>query len=572
VRMQMRRRIAVLLGVLLLALGVLLARVAQLQAIEGPRLQALAHRQQFATIPLEPHRGLILDRRGRPLAVNLKATSVYAVPSAIPNQSAFARAVGPVLGLSEHEVRARLRGGRHFVWLARKVDAGVVERLTRLRLKRQIGFLTENRRAYPNGELAAHALGFVGIDNQGLSGVELSYDKTLRGDGGRAVAEQDGMGRLLVDTQRIVASPVDGSDILLTIDQVIQHLAERELSAAMTRTRAKRGSVTVMDPRTGEILALAIRPTYNPNAAGTVPAERWLPRPLADVYEPGSTFKVFLTAAALDAGVMETTDHVFCSGSIRVPGNHVIRDAHGLKHGWQTMGAVLKNSCNVGAAQIASRMGKSRLFDYIRRFGFGDPTGVDLPGEARGIVPRPSEWLGPALQTISFGQGIGATALQLLTAATAFANDGTMVRPYIVRGVRDSQGRLVKAVATESVRQVIQPHVARTVLEMMIGTVADGTGAQAAIDGYAVAGKTGTAQKPSPHGGYDPSRYVASFLGIVPVERPRLLLLVVLDEPRGVYYGGAVAAPVFREVASQALWYLRIPPTEASNPPAARKR
>jgi len=340
----------------------------------------------------------------------------------------------------------------------------------------------------------------------------------------------------------------------------------------MTRTQSRRGSVTVMDPRTGEILAMAVRPTYDPNAAGTVPAERWLPRPLADVYEPGSTFKVFVTAAALESGVMGTADHVFCAGSLRVPGNHVIRDAHGQKHGWQTMGAVLKNSCNVGAAQIASRLGKSRMFEYIRRFGFGDPTGIDLPGEARGIVPRPSEWLGPALQTIAFGQGVGTTALQLLTAATVFANEGTMLRPHIVRAVRDSQGRLVQAVGTEAVRQVVQPRVARAVLEMMTGTVADGTGEQAAIEGYTVAGKTGTAQKPSRYGGYDASRYVASFLGIVPVEKPRLLILVVLDEPRGVYFGGAVAAPVFREVASQALWYLRIPPIETRKPPGTRKR
>ncbi|HET6781622.1 MAG TPA: penicillin-binding transpeptidase domain-containing protein [bacterium] len=567
----MRRRLSVLLGVLVLALGALLARVAQLQAIEGPRLQALAHRQQVATIPLEPHRGRILDRRGRPLAVNLRATSVYAVPTAIRNRAAFARAVGPVLGLPPREIRARLLGGRHFVWLARKVDADVVDRLTSLKLHGQLGFLTETRRAYPAGALAAHALGFVGIDNQGLSGVELSHDKVLRGAAGRAVAEQDGVGRLLVETQQLVRAPVDGSDILLTIDQVIQHIAERELSTAMTKSAARRGSVTVMDPRTGEILALAVRPTYDPNTAGTVPAERWLPRPLADVYEPGSTFKVFVTAAALDAGVMGAADHVFCAGSLRVPGNHVIRDAHGRKHGWQTMGAVLKNSCNVGAAQIGTRLGKSRMFEYIRRFGFGDPTGIDLPGESRGIVPNPSAWLGPGLQTISFGQGVGTTALQLLTATTALANEGTMLRPHIVRAVRDSEGRLVNAVGTDPIRQVVQPHVARAVLQMMTGTVAEGTGEQAAIEGYTVAGKTGTAQKPSPHGGYDPSRYIASFLGIVPAERPRLLILVVLDEPRGMYFGGTVAAPVFREVASQALWYLRIPPAETRKPSATRR-
>ena len=559
-RLQMRRRISVLLGALLLALLALLARVTQLQAIEGRTLQTLASRQQLATIPLEPHRGRILDRRGRPLAVNLTATSIYGVPSAITDRRAFAAKIGSVLGMSTREVEQRLTAGRHFAWLARKVDAEIVDRVKALGLEGRIGFLTEDRRAYPNRELGAHVLGFVGIDNQGLSGVELSYDNVLRGTSGRATAEQDGVGRLLVETQRLVISPVDGADILLTIDEVIQHIAERELAAAVARTKARRGSVTVIDPKTGEVLALAVRPAYDPNAAGAVAAERWLPRPLADVYEPGSTFKIFVTAAALDAGVMGPAERVFCAGSLRVPGNHVIRDAHGKGHGWQTMGDVIKNSCNVGAAQIAARLGRPRLYDYIRRFGFGDPTGIDLPGEARGIIPAPSEWRGPGLQTISFGQGISTTELQLLSAATALANDGVMVRPHIVRAVRDSQGRLVKAVGTEAVRQVVQPHVARAVLRMMIGTVAGGTGAQAAVEGYVIAGKTGTAQKPSPYGGYDPYRYVASFLGIVPVEDPRLLVLVVLDEPQGMYFGGAVAAPVFREVASQALWYLRVPP------------
>lgn len=549
-----------LLGVLLLALLALLARVTQLQAIEGRKLQALASRQQLAAIPLEPHRGRILDRRGRPLAVNLRATSIYAVPSAITDRRAFAAKVGPVLGMPTREVEQRLTAGRHFAWLARKVDAQIVNRVKALGLEGRIGLLEEDRRAYPKAELAAHVLGFVGIDNQGLSGVELSYDNVLRGVAGRAMAEQDGVGRVLVETQRLVEAPVDGGDILLTIDEVIQHIAERELTAAVARTKARRGSVTVIDPKTGEVLALAVRPAFDPNAAGAVGAERWLLRPLADVYEPGSTFKIFVTAAALDAGVMGPAERVLCAGSLRVPGNHVIRDAHNRKHGWQTMGDIIKNSCNVGAAQVASRLGKSRLYRYIRRFGFGDPTGIDLPGEARGIIASPSEWRGPALQTISFGQGISTTALQLVSGATALANDGVMVRPHIVRAVRDSEGRLVKAVGTEAVRQVVQPHVARAVLQMMIGTVADGTGAEAALEGYVIAGKTGTAQKPSPSGGYDPYRYVASFLGIVPVEDPRLLIVVVLDEPQGMYFGGAVAAPVFREVASQALWYLRVPP------------
>lgn len=559
--MQTRRRITVLLVVVFLALAALAARVTELQALQHTRLETMAERQQLVTIPLEPHRGLVLDRRGRPLAINVEATSLYAVPSAILDRRAFAVTVAPVLGLNVEEVERRLTAGRHFAWLARKVDAQTAGKMKALNLGGQIGFLREDRRAYPNADLAAHVLGFVGIDNQGLSGVELSYDAVLRGQGGQAVAERDGVGRVLVETQRLIRAPDDGDEVLLTIDQVVQHIAERELEAALTRTGAKRGSVTVMDPTTGEVLALAVRPAFDPNQAGKARPERWLPLPLAQVYEPGSTFKIFLVAAALDSGAMNTTERVFCPGFLRVPGNYIIRDAHNLKHGWQTMGDIVKNSCNVGAAQIATKLGKETFYRYITRFGFGAPTGVDLPGEAAGIVPPPGSWLGPGLQTISFGQGISATALQVLTAATALANNGVIVRPHVVRAVRDSQGRLVKVVGPESIRHPVDPATARKVLQMMVDTVAEGTGIRAAIDGYPVAGKTGTAQKPAPTGGYDPDRYVASFLGIVPANDPKLVILVVLDEPQGVYFGGAVAAPVFREVASRTLWYLRIPPT-----------
>lgn len=559
-RIQIRRRLTILLILSLLTLGGLMARVTQLQAVQGSRLQALADRQQFVSIPLEPHRGQIFDRRGRPLAINLKATSIYAVPSAITDRPAFAAVVGPAIGLPVDEVERRLGTGRHFAWLARKVEPATAGRVRALGLDGSIGFLTEDRRAYPNGELAAHALGFVGIDSQGLSGVELSYDQVLRGRAGRAVAERDGVGRVLIETQRLVKVPEDGADVVLTIDQVIQHIAERELQAALVRTGASRGSVTVIDPRTGDVLALAVRPAFNPGAGTEARPERWLPRPLAEVYEPGSTFKIFLTAAALDSGAIDPGERVFCPGFLSVPGNHVIRDAHNLKHGWQTMGDVVKNSCNVGAAQIATRLGKATFYRYIRRFGFGAATGIDLPGEVRGIVPAPAAWLGPALQTIAFGQGVSTTAVQLLTAATALANDGVMVRPHVVRAVRDSQGRMVSVVGSEPLAQVIRPATARAVLQMMIRTVTDGTGTEAAIDGYTVAGKTGTAQKPAPSGGYDPDRFIASFLGIVPAGDPKLAILVVLDEPRGAYYGGAVAGPVFREVATQSLWYLRIAP------------
>lgn len=538
----------------------LLARLIDVQLVQGGRLQRIAQRQQLATIPLQPHRGRLLDRRGRWLAINVEMPSVYAVPRAIPDRPTFAARTAPILGLSLEDVLRRLQVGQDFAWLARQVSPRVAEQIQSLDLPGQIGIRMEDQRAYPNGKLAAHLLGFTGIDSQGLAGIELAYEGSLRGTAGKALAEQDGMGRVLVDTQRVVVSPQDGADLLLTIDQVIQHITERELDAAMERTQARRGSVIVMDPRSGEILALAVRPAFDPNTGTDARPELWLNRTVAGVYEPGSTFKVFTAAAALDSGVVSPEEKFLCNGSLRVPGGHIIREAINRKLGWLTLAGIIRNSCNVGAAQVATRLGKPLFYRYIRAFGFGESSGVDLPGELPGLVPPPSAWLGPGLQTIAFGQGISVTPLQLLTAATALTNEGMLVRPHVVRGRRDREGRTTAVVGPLPGRRAIRPETATAVLRMMIGAVENGTGRLAAIDGYTVAGKTGTAQKPGAAGGYDPGRYVASFLGIVLAGNPALAVLVILDEPLGAYYGGEVAAPVFREIAAQALWYLRIPP------------
>jgi len=547
-------------------LGALLGRLVHLQVVRGAYLAGIAQRQQLAAITLEPHRGRLLDRRGRPLAINIETTSIYAVPAAIPDPRAFAARVGPVLGIPDDELVRRLQRGRYFVWLARKVRPEVVARVKALDLGEQIGYRLEDLRAYPAGVLAAHVLGFVGIDNQGLAGVELRYDGLLRGKAGEAVAAHDGMGRILVETQRTVEEPVDGSDLLLTIDQIVQHIAERELEGAMNRTRARAGLVAVMDIRSGEILALALRPTFVPAAAGAVAPERWTNRAISEVYEPGSTFKVILAAAAVDSRAVTPTETFFCPGFLRV-GDRIIRDADGRRHGIQTLGDVIKNSCNVGSAQIGTRLGRAVFSRYVRAFGFGTPTGVDLPGEVGGLVPAAQGWAPPTLQTISFGQGISVTPVQLLTAIAAIGNEGWLPRPHVVRAVRDPAGRLTAVVDGRPARRVVQAETAEAVLKMMVRVVAEGSGRLARIDGYQVAGKTGTAQKPAPQGGYDPDRYVASFVGIVPADAPRVAILAILDEPLGAYYGSEVAAPLFREVAAQTLWYLRVPPHTPLRPP-----
>lgn len=563
-----RRRILVLFAVLFSAQGLLLGRLVYIQGTQAGHLQRLALNQQLEAFPLPTQRGRIFDRAGRPLVTNVEAESVFAVPRAIPDRRAFARRVAPLLELNPQEVERRLEPGLYFAWLRRRVSPQTAAGLRALRLDGQVGFLREERRAYPNGTLAAHLLGFVGVDNQGLAGVELAYDFTLRGRPGRAVTGRDAVGRPLVETQRLAAPPVDGADLVLTIDQVVQHIAERELQKGVQKSGAARGMVLAIDPRTGEVLALAAVPSFDPGAFQRVPPRRWVNRPISEVYEPGSTFKVITVAAALDAGRATLAERFDCPPSLQV-GPHRIRDVHRYCTTTQTLTDIIRYSSNVGAAQVAARLGRKTFYDYIRRFGFGAPTGIDLPGEARGIVRPPQEWLGPSLHTIGFGQGISATPLQLLVAASALANGGVLVRPHVVRMVRDREGRLLQGVGTPPGRRVVSPEVAAAVVRMMVRAVEDGTGKLAAVPGYVVAGKTGTAQIPAPEGGYLEGRYIASFLGFAPVPQPRLAILVVLEEPRGAYFGGTVAAPVFRAIAEAALWYLRVPPSASLTIPGS---
>ncbi len=559
-----RMRAALLLLGLALAMLGLGARLVSLHIVQAGALEQIAERQQLGTLILDPRRGRLLDRSGRPLAVNVDAESVYAVPSKVDHPEAFARIVGPIVGLQTTDLTGRLRPDRQFLWLARKVPPKVAAALRARSLGEQIGFVAEAHREYPNGTLAAHLLGFAGIDNQGLAGAELGFDRYLRGQSGLARIERDAMGRLRFETRTVVREPTDGADVLLTIDQVIQHIAERELDRALAETRATWGTILVMDSQTGEMLAIATAPRFDPNAFGRVRPAEWNNPALSTVYEPGSTFKIVLAATALETGAVDEREVFVNDGSLKVPGGYVIKEAHGRRYPRQTLGGIIRNSSNVGAAMVATRVGVERYYEAIRRFGFGSPTGIDLPGEAAGVVPLPNRWQGSALQTIGFGQGISVTPLQLLVAGAALANDGMLVRPHVLRAVRDAEGRAIAVTAASLGQRAVSSPVARRVVAMLEDVVQRGTGTQARIDGYRVAGKTGTAQKPSPSGGYLSDAYVASFLGILPVDRPQLAVLVVLDNPKGDYFGGVVAAPVFRAVASQVLWHLRIAPSEAA--------
>jgi cell division protein FtsI (penicillin-binding protein 3) len=556
----MRARIFGIFLVLLLGLGGVAVKLFFLQIRQGNRLAARATKQYQRTLPIVSRRGTIYDRAGRELAVSLKVASVFAQPAAIQDPAGTAKALAPILGLPARELQARLTTDRPFVWLQRQLDPAQGGAISDLNLK-GIGLFPESRRYYPRQELASHILGLVGLDDRGLEGVEHQYDDLLGGKPQFVVAQQDALGRIVFRQEdRGQQAPI--FDLHLTIDEVLQYIAERELHRAVERSRAKAGSVILMDPWTGEILALANLPTFNPNTYRKSSSASRRNRAATDTFEPGSIFKVVLVAGALEEGVVRPGDRFFGeNGAIQVSGL-TIRDPE--KYGWLTLRQVLAHSSNVGAIKVGKKLGKSLFYHYISGFGFGSLTGVDLPGETPGLVRRPKGWSALSLPALSLGQEISVTPMQLATAFAAVANGGNLVRPHVVRGLRTPDGSLAHQVESVMIRRVISPETARTLLDMLRDVVEEGTGKEAALAESRVAGKTGTAQKLDPaRGGYSHQRVVASFIGAVPAEAPRLVILVVIDEPETLAWGGAIAAPAFREIAREALTYLKVPPSPA---------
>jgi len=421
-----------------------------------------------------------------------------------------------------------------------------------------LGFLQESLRLYPSRELAAHVIGFEGLDGKGLGGVEQAWDAHLAGAEGRALVERDALGRHVTGAPVVLKASVPGQGIALTVDATLQYLAEKEIDAAWRRTRSKSAMAVMLDPRTGEILALAIRPTYNPNAFGAATDEQRRNRAITDPFEPGSTFKVIMAAAALEEGVVRPTDRFYGeNGKIKVA-SAVISDWKPF--GWLTFSEVLQNSSNVGSIKAGMQLGKERYYKYISGFGFGQAAGLGLPGESRGQLRPPPQWSALSLATMSIGQEISVTALQLVTAVAAIANGGRLMKPQIVRAVLDGQGREVRGFEPKVIRQVISPETARELTTIMTAVVREGTGHNAAIQGYEVAGKTGTAQKMDPATRrYSHAPGVLSFVGFVPANDPRLAMIVLLDEPKNEKWGSEAAAPIFAAIGLQALRHMNVP-------------
>ncbi len=556
----MRRRILGIFLLLFLSLGGVAAKLFFLQIQQGDRLTEGATKQYQRRLPILSRRGTIYDRTGRELAVSLQVASVFAQPAAIEDPADAAERLAPILDQPAKEIQARLTSDKPFVWLQRHLDPPQAEAISDLNL-RGIGLFPESRRYYPRQELAAHVLGLGGLDDRGLEGLEYQYDDLLGGQPQFVVAQQDALGRIIFRQEESrPQAPI--FDLTLTIDEVIQYIAERELARAVERSRAKAGTAIVMDPSTGEILALANQPTYDPNTYRKANSAARRNRAVTDAFEPGSSFKVILLAGALEEGVVRPGDQFHGeNGAIEVSGV-TIRDHE--KYGWLTVRQILTQSSNVGAIKIGQKLGKSLYYHYISGFGFGSLTGMDLPGETPGLMRRPRGWSALSLSVLSLGQEISVTPVQIATAFSAVANGGNLVRPHVVRGLRAVDGSLQRQVEPVMIRRVISSETARTLLDMMRGVVEEGTGKEAALEEYSVAGKTGTAQKLDPATGrYSHQKVVASFVGAVPAERPRLVILVLIDEPETLRWGGSIAAPTFREIARDALKYLQVPPSPA---------
>lgn len=551
-----RGRRIVMAVILLAGFAAVLGRLVQLQVLQAAELSVKAERQHLKIVTVEGSRGTIYDRRGKVLAMNMEVPSVFGVPTSLNDPSGTARELARVLRVRAEDIERKLRQERHFVWIARKVDPEQGRRLERLSLD-GIGMVMEGRRFYPKGALLSHVLGFTGIDGQGLEGIERRYDPYLRGEKRQIVLQRDALGRTVFPKGLTDQGPSAGHSVTLTIDEVIQYIAEKELDEAVAESRAKGGVVLVMEPKTGAVLAMAMTPRFDPNAVRGLSPDRWRNRVVTDAFEPGSTMKIFLAAAALEERVMQPDSLIFAENGRMAIAGTVIHDHE--KAGWLTFAQAIQRSSNVAAAKTAMVLGEERLFRYLRAFGFGEKTEIDLPGEAAGLVKEPHEWGRRTLASVAIGQEIGVTALQLATAVSAVANGGWLMRPYVVSEVRDARGQLVAQVTPQVRRRPITAETAQTLGTILEGVVTTGTGSKAAVPGYRVAGKTGTAQKIDPDtGAYSPALSVVSFAGYVPAEDPRLTIVAVIDEPQGDAWGGTVAAPVFRRVAEQTLAYLGI--------------
>ncbi|MFH1853829.1 MAG: penicillin-binding transpeptidase domain-containing protein [Candidatus Omnitrophota bacterium] len=542
----------------LVALFVLLSvRLFFVQLGAARPLSKLASDQYKTYFCLLPRRGVIYDCRKKELAISINLSSIFADPLMIENKESAADKLAKVLSMDKENALSKLKEGQRFVWLARKVQPDIEKAARALSIK-GIGFIKEPQRVYPNGELASHIIGFVGIDDKGLEGVELMFDKFLKGTVGWRYSIRDAKRREVPGYEYKEIPPADGNDIILTIDSIVQAFTERELDSAVKKCNAKGGTIIVMAPYTGEIVALVNRPTYDPNNIKGYSVDARRNRALCDFFEPGSSFKIVTASAVLEENVVQPEEEFFCENGEFKWSRHVYHDH--TPHGWLAFRDVIKYSSNIGTMKSAMKLGEDRLYRYIKRFGFGKKTDIDLPGEVEGITRPVKQWSKLSLCSISMGQEVTVTALQLACAVSSIANGGYYVKPRIIERIQDKTGQVIEEFEPKQIQRVISEETAEKLRTILRGVVEGGTGKLAEVKGYYPAGKTGTAQKIEPNGVYSHRKFTASFIGFLPYDKPRFVVVVVMDEPRPYYYGGTVCAPVFRNVASQLMRYYKIEP------------
>ena len=554
-----RYRIIIVGMVFVAFFAAVITRACYLQILEQKRLQNKAQNQHHRAITLIPQRGTIYDSRGEELALSVDVDSVYVNPRQIMDHS-VAKVLASYLSLPIKEVRSKIESGRNFVWLKRQISPRESEKVRALKIS-GVGFVAENRRYYPNSSVGAQVVGFTGVDPRGLEGLELFYDKEIMGKAGQVVYGVDARGRGMGMGRFVVEGGHKGNNLWLTLDKNLQYILEKELALGVKDARAKAGSAVMVEVATGKILAMANYPTFNPNAFRQFDSSRYRNRVVCDSFEPGSTFKPFVLAAAFEEKLISTGEWIDCERGRYMVSGKIIHDTHPRNK--IQVDDILKFSSNIASAKIGRSLGRQRLYHYLGDFGFGRKTGIDLPGEVGGVLRSPSSWYELDLANISFGQGVSVTPLQIAMATAALGNGGLLMRPYIVEKIVDTEGNVLTQHSPEVVRRVVSEDVANLVRTLLQKTSEEGgTATRAAVPGYVVAGKTGTAQKADKtNRGYSAEDRVGSFVGMVPGDAPRIVILVMIDEPGISPYGSVVAAPVFSRIAAQSLPYLRIPPT-----------
>ena len=550
---EFSRRFYIISLLFLISFVFVICRLIYTQFFHSHYLSAIADKQHSLYIELIPQRGIIYDSSLRPLAINIAADSLYAVPREIKDKGKVISLIQPILNADYGYLKDRLSRNKSFVWLARKITPQAAEKIKTLKIK-GLGLIRENKRVYPNGYLAAHSIGFTGIDNQGLEGLEALYEKYLKGRAGWAFFLRDARQNRLNISQEM-SPPEDGLDIVLTVDEVIQYIAERELDKCFNANNAKGASIVVLEPFTGKILALANRPAFDLNYASSATPDARRDRAICDLFEPGSVFKIVTASAAIEENKVKEDDKFFCeNGSYRVA-NHTLHDHE--PHDWLTFKEVIEQSSNIGTTKVAQILGPQVIYRYAKLFGFGEETAVDLPGEVKGMLKDSKFWSKTSIGAVPIGQEVGVNVLQLACATGAIANGGYLMKPFIVSRVQDKQQHVIRQANSVVIRRVISTDTAERIKIILKGAVEAGTGKLARIGKISAAGKTGTAQKLEPDGTYSHRRFVASFVGFAPAEDPLVVIAVVVDEPHPYYFGGVVAAPVFKNVAEEVVKYLK---------------